>query len=154
MNQFYVALISLILPILRPTGSGGHIPRGNNTGAATARPMKCKNIQKITCQLSSTTRRTAGLKRTTEFKVMECDVSKTGCRVTGQWQQWNRRGVLICQVSSQHCKYLLVKAVNTSEHSQLISECWLHVWTHRLRHDKLKCIFRKWAEDTALKRDH
>ena len=74
-------------------------------------------------------------------------------RITGLWQQWNRGGVLICQGSSQHCRYLLVKAVNTSEHSQLISECWLLVWTHRLRHDKLKCIFRKWAEDIALKHD-
>ena len=152
MNQFYVALISLILPyaIVWPTDSGGHIPQDSNTGAATARPLKCKNIQKIICQLSSTIRRTAGLKRTTEFKVMECDVSKTGGRITGLWEQWNRGGVLICQGSSQHCKYLLVRAVNTSEHSQLISECWLHVWTLRLRHDKLKCIFRKWAEDIAL----
>jgi hypothetical protein len=104
MNQFYVALMSLILPygILWPTGSGGHSPRGSNTGAATARPLKCKNIQKIICQLSSTTRRTAGLKWTTEFKVMECDVSKTGCRIRGLWEQWNRGGVLVCQGSSQN----------------------------------------------------
>jgi len=159
MDQFYVALISLILPyaiIEWPTGSGGHIPRRSSTGAAIVPPLKYKNIQKIVCQLSRTTRRTAGLKWTTECKVTECDVSKTGCRITGLWQQWNRGGVLICQVSSQHCKYLLVKAVNTSEHSQLISGCWLHVWTHtrRLRHDKLKCIFRKWAEGIVLKRDH
>jgi hypothetical protein len=94
MNQFYVALISLILPyaIVWPTGSGGHIPRDSNTGAATVRPLKCKNIQKIVCQLLSTTRRTAGLKWTTEYKVTVCDVSKPGCRITGLWQKWNRRG--------------------------------------------------------------
>jgi hypothetical protein len=160
MDQFYVALINLILPyaiIKWPTGSGGHIPRRSNTGAAIVRPLKYKNIQKIVCQLSRTTRRTAGLKWTTEFKVTECDVSKTGCRKNRSLTAVKSRVFfLICHVSSQHCKYLLVKAVNTSEHSQLISECWLHVWTHtrRLRLDKLKCIFRKWAEGIVLKRDH